>query len=239
MFKPLAGLYEALEGIEAQGRVAAFDADGTLWATDVSDDLLDWIDERRLIEPPDGAAGCRAHADALCAKDRPTGYRYATAATEGRELSEVLAWSEASWTARGAARAHPELLALVRWLRARGARVVIVSASPIWAVLPGARAFGFEDRDVFAMDVEREGGRLTGRVLEPTTAGQGKVERLRTELGHSELLLGAGNTVDDLPMIRCGQLGLLVDPAAPHGSAKGLPDLNEVAQREGFWVYRS
>ncbi len=234
-----AQLREALEAVAVPGAVAAFDADGTLWRVDVSDDLLDYVDARGLIAAPEGSPGCRAHCDRLCATDRPTGYRYATAVYAGLPEATVAAWAQASWEARGVHEAHASLAALVRWLRGRGVRVVIVSASPVWAVLPGARWLGLDDRDVFAMDVEREGDRLTDRVVEPTTAGEGKVQRLQRELGHTRLALGCGNTVDDLPMIRQGAVRLLVDPAAPHGSARGLPDLVQVAGAEDIFVYRS
>lgn len=47
----------------------------------------------------------------------------------------------------------PEMKDLVERLRARGWRVIIVTASPAWIVEPGARRLGLGPDDVFGIEV--------------------------------------------------------------------------------------
>lgn len=51
----------------------------------------------------------------------------------------------------------PEMKELIEDLRARGWRVVIVTASPAWIVEPGARRLGLGPDDVFGIEVCKHG----------------------------------------------------------------------------------
>lgn len=48
----------------------------------------------------------------------------------------------------------PEMKELVQDLRARGWRVVIVTASPTWIVEPGARLLGLGPHDILGIEVQ-------------------------------------------------------------------------------------
>ena len=239
-------LRAALERARARGEdppVAAFDADGTLWRGDASDDLLDWVHERGLLLVPATWPGERpqdatlkGYCDALCHRSRPEAYAWAAAVYAGLELALVESWAAASWEVRGLHRVNPEMAALVKWLLSEGVRVTIVSASPWWAVVPGARHLGIVPEDVFAVDVDRDGTRLTGQVRLPVTAGEGKVVRFDREVGRRPFL-AAGNTVDDLALIEhATQLGFVIDPRPPHGSTA---DLAAIAAERGFLVHHT
>lgn len=56
----------------------------------------------------------------------------------------------------------PEMKELVEDLRARGWRVVIVTASPTWIVEPGARHLGFRPEDIFGIEVRPFGSSALG-----------------------------------------------------------------------------
>lgn len=69
----------------------------------------------------------------------------------------------------------PEMKKLIADLRARGWRVVIVTASPTWIVEPGARRLGLGLEDVFGIEVSHHkwfwgAGRLVARCV---GAGEG------------------------------------------------------------------
>jgi phosphatidylglycerophosphatase C len=221
--------------------IAAFDADGTLWTNDVSDDLLEWVDEHVGLTPPPGSASLKAHCDGLYGVDRLEGYRWSAAAYAGCALTDVSQWSAASFAARGTHGVNPEMRALVQWLLRHGVQVYIVSASPVWAVLPGARLLGLADEAVIAIDVDRQTDasgqtRLTSRVQSPITAGDGKVTRLLAQTGRPPFL-ASGNTIDDLPLMRSAtQLAFAIDPRAAHGKSA---DLAALALAEGLPIHRT
>jgi phosphoserine phosphatase len=218
--------------------VAAFDADGTLWGVDVSDELLEWVDARGLVARPSGAESLKAWCDELCRVERAKGYAWAAAAYAGHPADEVAAWADAAFEATGRAQIHPQMAELVAVLQAAGVCVLVVSASPVWAVLPGARHLGIPDENVLAIEVERDtdGGqvRLTDRVRAPVTSSHGKVARLQAALGRPPFF-AAGNTIDDLPMIEFATtFRLVVDPRPPHGA--GTADVGAIAAERGYPV---
>lgn len=70
----------------------------------------------------------------------------------------------------------PEMKELIENLRARGWRVVIVTASPSWIVEPGARRLGLGREDVFGIEVRhRREARAVGvrYVLSTAACGEG------------------------------------------------------------------
>ncbi len=218
--------------------VAAFDADGTLWGVDVSDELLEWVDARELVARPNGASSLKSWCDELCRIERAEGYAWAAAAYAGHPADDVAAWATAAFDASGQAQIHSQMAELVDVLQAAGVCVLVVSASPVWAVLPGARRLGIPDENVLAIEVERvfERGRerLTDRVRAPVTSSHGKVARIQEALGRAPFF-AAGNTIDDLPMIEFATtFRLVVDPRPPHGA--GSADVGAVAAERGYPV---
>jgi phosphoserine phosphatase len=102
---------------------------------------------------------------------------------------------------------------LVALLQLKGNKVWVVSASPVWAVRPGAAALGIPDAQVIGVHCEVDGGVLTGKVHKPIPCGDGKVSALK-EKG-CRPALGVGNGDLDLPMLAYSASALVV---APHNS---------------------
>ena len=104
----------------------------------------------------------------------------------------------------------PGAIALVRTMRARGARCVLVSGGFTRFAEPVARAIGF-DRAI-ANDLGVEGGRLTGTVARPIVDASTKLDTLiaeRERLGLAiEATLAVGDGANDLAMIGAAGLGV-------------------------------
>lgn len=231
---------EAIEAlIEHSGeheRVAVFDADGTLWAADASERFLDWIDERGLVPPPPGSSSLLAHSDKLCAQSRPTGYSWAAQAMAGQLRGLVQGWAEASFDERVREHIFPATRSVLGMFQRADWDVWIVSASPRWVLLPGARALGVPADRILAIDVEQDGDVLTDRVLEPVTTGQGKVARIRRDIGREPAFV-CGNSVDDVPMLGLATgVGLVINPGTLHGVPT---DLEATAHAKGWHVIRA
>jgi len=102
----------------------------------------------------------------------------------------------------------PGAKALVRTMRARGARCVLVSGGFTRFAEPVGAEIGF-DR-VIANRLLVEGGTLTGAVARPIVGAATKEATLREEAGALPLArtLAVGDGANDLPMIRAAGLGV-------------------------------
>ncbi|WP_425442538.1 phosphoserine phosphatase SerB [Sphingomonas lenta] len=104
----------------------------------------------------------------------------------------------------------PGARALVRTMRARGARCVLVSGGFTRFAEPVAAEIGF-DRAI-ANVLEIEGRRLTGAVRRPIVGAEAKERALRETVAEAgvglESALAVGDGANDLPMIRAAGLGV-------------------------------
>ena len=138
----------------------------------------------------------------------------------------------------------PGAKALVRTMRARGARCVLVSGGFTRFAEPVGAEIGF-DR-VIANRLLVEGGALTGQVARPIVGAATKEATLREEAGPMPLAqtLAVGDGANDLPMICAAGLGVayhakpVVAAAAAarieHGDLSALLWAQGIARRD--WV---
>lgn len=97
---------------------------------------------------------------------------------------------------------RPDALATWRRWRAKGARPVIVTASPDILVAPFARGLGADTLIGTELAFD-ERGRVTGALLGPNCRGPEKVRRLKQVFGEDMALAAAyGDTAGDREMIK-------------------------------------
>jgi phosphoserine phosphatase len=224
--------------IEATGdvpaRIATFDADGTLWPGDANESLIAWMDVRDLLPRPEGVEEILPHYLERHAVDRQAAYIWATQLYAGLHLSDLETWAKQSFSEEPTLEIHNEMAALVRALQAANWSIYIVSASPWWAIMPGATRLGIPRRQVLAMNTQLSEGRLTSTMIPPITSGTGKVEAVRTLIGDSPALV-AGNSVDDIPLLEtASELALLIDPDK---NTTREVDLRKLALERNWWVH--
>lgn len=195
----------------------AFDADGTLWRGDVGEELLRALAHGQLL-PRWSGPGLYEEYERRVAVDPIAGYTWAVAVMEGLGVSTLETLARRLFESRFSGKLFRWVRPLVALLQRKGARVWVVSASPIWAVVPGARALGIPLERVIAVTSDVEGGVLSARVHEPIPCGPGKVARLDEKGCRPALAVGNGEL--DLPMLAYAQSALVV---APHqGPDNGL-----------------
>jgi phosphoserine phosphatase len=190
----------AIRAGEGLGEVAVFDADGTLWADDVGEDMFRWLlAQGRLLG---GAPGrdLWAEYEAKCKASPYDGYGWLGACLAGLEERELEALAAGFYAEHYARKVFPAQRALVEALHEAGWEVWIVSGSPRWMVVPGALDLGIPRERVVGVEVAVEGGVLTDRVLEPVTCHQGKVEAIGQRIGKRPRL-AAGNAMTDHEML--------------------------------------
>lgn len=199
--------------------IAAFDFDGTLTVRDSFTAFLRW------------RAGPVRYAIGM-AKLLPAALRYVIDRDRGRikaaAAREFLAGlpqrkleALADEFAAGQARAllRPDALATWRDWKERGARRVIVTASPSAVVRPFAELLQADDLIGTEMAFDSQ-GRVTGAFLTPNCRGPEKVARLEARFGRGLRLAAAyGDTAGDREMLAIAEVqGFRVfveRPAAP------------------------
>lgn len=188
-------------------RIAAFDFDGTLSRRDTLVPFLaracgtqDLTRALRRVAPLAVKARTGTLGSELHHRD----------ATKAALLHRLLAGREAGWfeqqgrryASRLEAKLRPEMVEQVRWHRAEGHELVIVSASLATYLEPFAAEHGFDH--VIAVELEVGAhGRLTGEMVGPNVRGPEKAVRLRSWLGgdEPEVLWAYGNSSGDRELL--------------------------------------
>ena len=207
-------------GSETHGRapgadrpIAAFDFDGTLTVRDSFTAFLRW----RV-----GALGYALGAIRLVPAalrylvDRDRGRIKAAAARvylHGLPRAELEAAAEAFAAARTAHLIRPDALETWREWRTRGARLVIVTASPSLVVRPFAERLGADELIGTELAFDSQ-GRVIGAFATPNCRGAEKVVRLQARFG---------------PGVRL---------AAAYGDTAGDRDMLAIAETRGYRVFR-
>src|SRR6185295_12834260 len=134
----LAVVAPLLKAPAAPGAVVTFDADGTLWRGDVGEELLRELVAQDRLPRHRGRRDLYEEYEAKVAADPATGYAFAAEVLEGWEEAALVAYCRDFFQRQMATQIFPFTGPLVRALAGVGYEVWIVSASPVWPVLPGA-----------------------------------------------------------------------------------------------------
>lgn len=215
--------------------IAAFDADGTLWSGDVSDDVFLHCVQRDLLRDEarsalvalakrfsvshSSSSSCSEIAGALFAAYRqgrvaeePTyammAWCYAGfAETELRDLTEEVL-EHLKWNARINAR----LLPVIDWLGAHNVPGWIVSASPMPILEVAATKLGFARSSLVGTTATMVNGKFGCELLGSVPYGKSKVVKLRERVGSAALVAAFGDSLFDLELLTAATFGVAVDP---------------------------
>lgn len=182
------------------GRLALFDADGTLFRDDVADDFTRWLmdtgrapqgelwDEYTQVYREDHAAGCR----------------FLLRLYAGLPLRELQRLNRTWWTEHANRVWVVEALEAVYWLAEHDYEVWIVTGSPtdvmtpLPDVLPLSRVVGMD----FELDAD---GVITGLVEGISCADEGKADKVLALAGGRPVAFAAGNgSLDEAMMALAG-----------------------------------
>lgn len=111
---------------------------------------------------------------------------------------------------RGLAR-RPNVLSLMQYVREKGVRVWIVSASPEVSVRAAMRYFGIKAELIGVRSVIKDGV-CTAVLEEPLSMFEGKVVCIRKYITSEHVpLLAAGDSESDLPMLEVADIKVVID----------------------------
>ena len=232
----LAKLLDDLERRRPQGRaVAAFDADGTLWDTDLGEMLFGYQVDKKLVPLPADPWG---HYEQLkTAVSHPAAYLWLAQICKGVELAKVREWAEAAVAKNDPLPIFDEQIQILKRLRSLDVEIYIVTASITWAVEPGARRLGLRDDQVIGIETEVVRGVVTDKQKGVITYREGKAQAILARTGGVAPYFSAGNTEGDKWLLECSTDLRLVMSASPDGTENGITEgkmLSLAAERSWY-----
>jgi phosphoserine phosphatase len=138
-----------------------------------------------------------------------------------------------SFTVTRGARFLKESRALLRNLQEAGFRILAVSGSSTWSVVPVFERLGVSPDQVLGIGLTTSAGVLTAEVPGPVSVHAGKVQTLQ-QAGYPSPALTASDSPLDLPLLECSSdLRVFVNTRYP-SPEQFFRDLG--IQRDGRWV---
>lgn len=234
----LKALLTDLERFRPAGRaVAAFDADGTLWNTDMGEGFFDYQIKHKLVPLP---ADPWAHYHHL--KDNVShtvAYLWLAQILKGVPLSRVREWSEDALASRPLP-IFEEQTQVIAKLQELEVEIYIVTASITWAVEPAARRLGLSDSQVIGIETAVVDGVVTDKQAGVITYREGKSAALLARTGGVAPYFASGNTEGDKWLLEGATDLRLVISSAPEGTENYPTEkkMMDLAAAEGWYSHR-
>ncbi len=180
--------------------VAAFDADGTLWNTDLGEMFFRYKISQKLVPLPESPW---EFYQTLKKKnnDPRDAYVWLAQIMKGVPISTVRQWAEEGVKANSPLPIFPAQKKLIQKLLQAGVRVYIVTASIKWAVEPGSLLVGLSHDNVIGITTEIKDGKVTEKSSGPITYRQGKADAILQATEGKKPFLASGNSIGDFELL--------------------------------------
>lgn len=219
-------------------RIAAFDADGTLWDSDAGETFFDWqIHNSGLKGLPSDPW---QHYHDLKKVDPRVAYVWLAQINAGHSLEQVRAWAKECFAARPNWPVFESQRRLVELLRQLDFEIYVVTASIKWAVEPVASLVGIDFDHVLGITTRIENGIVGHEGVHPITWRQGKAEGLLAATGGVRPILASGNTYGDIALLEAAtHIRLAISTQdSPGGLFDEEAKLAVEADRQGWLRHR-
>ncbi|WP_413289660.1 HAD family hydrolase [Bdellovibrio sp. HCB337] len=215
--------------------VAAFDADGTLWDTDLGEGFFQHQIDNKLVNLPSDPW---AHYEELKKKDPTEAYLWLAQILNGQKLQTVQEWAENAVKAQAPIPVFEEQKKIIELFKSKGVRVYVVTASIKWAVDPGAKLLGLEPKNVIGIETHVENELITQNQKGIITYQMGKVEALLEHTDGKKPFFASGNTMGDFQLLNSAtDLAMAVSAANQDDRLfKTENDLQKIATQKS-WVH--
>lgn len=224
-------LYDEIEDALNSGAepIAAFDADGTLWDTDAGENFFKYLDEKSLVELPNNAW---EYYIEWHDREPVASFLWLAQICKGLPLTVVQEFATAGLTHFGEMPVFEHQRKLIAFLKSKGVKVYIVTASVKWAVEPAAELFGLAPEDVIGIQTEVVDGIVTDKQAGPITWREGKVDGILEATGGKKPFFAAGNTTGDLFLLECATHIAYAHCAAKPGELTHRTEVDLLAEAE-------
>lgn len=224
-----------------QKPVAAFDADGTLWDTDLGEAFFRYqIAHAGLKDlPPDP---WKHYAEWKVSGDPRPAYLWLAQISKGCSLKQVRTWAQESVDKNSPL---PIFLDQKKWisiLLENNVEVFVVTASVKWAVEPGAALLGIDQAHVLGVETAVENGIVSDRAAGYMTYKEGKPESLLKVTQGQKPFFCSGNSTGDTALLKAAsKTALALGAARPDSHGEDLYTselgLREEARKHNWLIH--
>jgi phosphoserine phosphatase len=194
---------DTLQSSIAGPHYAAFDADGTLWDTDVGENFFQYlIDHCNLLELKN--IDPWEHYEKLKQQNPPVAYLWLAQLCANTPVDVVRDWAEKA-ALPAADHVFVSQKELIQELLNRDIHIFIVSASVHWAVEGAAPAIGLKRENALGVKTKVINNLVTREGDGPVTWREGKRLALLEQTKGVRPLLCSGNTSGDVQLLECSQ----------------------------------
>jgi HAD superfamily phosphoserine phosphatase-like hydrolase len=210
-----------------QPETAVFDCDGTLWAGDAGEGFFAWELERGIVPDEIGRWARPRYADYKAGKvDEDTMCAEMVTMHRGLKEADVQRAATEYFDQNFVQQIFPEMLDLVRRLRASGSDVWAVSSTNLWVIRAGMKHCGIPQDRILAATAQVENGIVTDRMVRVPT-GEGKPKAIQDVIRKNPDV-AFGNSRWDTEMLKMARHAFAVNPN---------PDLEKTARQLRWPVY--
>lgn len=216
--------------------VAAFDADGTLWNTDLGEALFGYQIKNKLVPlPPDPFEHYHKMKDEI---SKRAAYLWLAQVNKGVPIQTVREWAKRAVDEMQPIPFFSEQQKIIALLQELDVEIYIVTASIQWAVAPAAPLLGIAEDHVLGIETEVMNGIVTDKQKGLLTFREGKINALLERTKGVAPFFSAGNTEGDQFLLEGSSDLRLVVAAALEGSENYESERKMVAMAKdrGWWV---
>lgn len=216
--------------------VAAFDADGTLWNTDLGEALFQYQIQNKLVPlPPDPFEHYHRMKDEV---SKRAAYLWLAQINKGVPIATVRGWAKKAVDAMQPIPFFKEQQAIFKCLQELEVEIYIVTASIQWAVAPAAPLLGLAEDAVLGIETEVVDGIVTEKQKGLLTFREGKINALLERTQGLKPFFSAGNTEGDQFLLEGSSDMAMVVAAAPDGSENYISErkMVKMAEERGWFI---
>lgn len=209
----LSKIEKAVNSVE--NPIAVFDADGTLWNTDIGECFFRYQIENNLLKNlPTNAWD---YYRALKSKPDPRpAYLWLAQINKGIPLCDIKNWAKDCVAKHSPIPVFPEIEDLINFFMIKKVSIYVVTASVKWAVEPAALKLGIGEEQVLGVSTKIENGVITDKQEGIITYKQGKSDQLMLETNNLKPIFSCGNSMGDISLLEISAgVALAVQSALP------------------------
>jgi phosphoserine phosphatase len=217
--------------------IAAFDADGTLWDTDLGEAFFNYlIDNKKVTLPVDPWT----YYENLKSQHPPTAYLWLAQICQNQSIETIRKWTEASVEAQMPVPIFGAQKQLIEYFLSKNVQIFIITASIKWSVEPGAALFKLPPESVLGVETEVLDNLVTNRQKGVITYRQGKVDALLAKTFGKKPFFACGNSEGDQELLQSSTHISLAVSAAHRDDRlfKSEMKLQKLAETKGWMTHQ-
>jgi HAD superfamily phosphoserine phosphatase-like hydrolase len=218
---------------------AVFDADGTLWNTDLGETFFKYQIKNNLLDhlPADP---WQHYREQKSKEDPRPAYLWLAQINSGHEIEKVKTWAENSVKEISPLPIYPEILDILEFFNVNKVKIYVVTASVKWAVEPGAKHLGIPENQVLGIATKIKNGVITKEQDGVITYRIGKADAILKATGGEKPIFACGNTLGDASLLEISSHVSLAVRSAQPGEELFLPEkkLLDMAIEKGWMNFK-